>query len=140
MTDHISSELLASAALSIPPSSSTVTVKALLTFEDLIIPHHFFLAPALSTHSSIGSPPPLNATGFTFLIEHAPSEKKVIFDLGIRKNRSRDSPKAKERTGNYPVKITQDVADQLMNAGVDLASIDTVIWRYVASSLLAVSR
>lgn len=68
----------------------------------------------------------------TFLLEH-PSGKRLVFDLGIRKDYENYAPTIAEYipTTNYDIQVTKNVVDILEESGIPGASIDAVIWRYI---------
>jgi hypothetical protein len=71
---------------------------------------------------------------WTFLIEHPRLKRRVLFDLGLRKDTNNLSPAAQEAIspdGPFPFTVNKDVPDQLVDAGILLDSIDALIWRLV---------
>ena len=78
--------------------------------------------------------PFLNVPCFAFLIEN-PTGKKVIFDLGLRKDWQHLSPtvsKTIERFG-LRIEIQDEVVDALSKEGISPGEIDAVILRSVSS-------
>ena len=85
--------------------------------------------------------PDSDITGFTylptipcwvFLIEHS-SGRKVLFDLGIRKDwRNLSSQVVAQLDGlDFDIKIEKDVFEILADGGIAGEEIDSIIWRYV---------
>ncbi|KAJ7119576.1 hypothetical protein C8R44DRAFT_877996 [Mycena epipterygia] len=66
---------------------------------------HAFVHPVLPGHETITLPK------FSFLVEHPKTRKRLMFDLGMRKD---------------PLNFVPSIA----NGGIPLASIDTVIWSH----------
>lgn len=109
----------------LPTGSETVTVK-------LINPVNF--GPAILKRFMAPDVPGLdkfkNSPSFSFLLEH-PSGRKLVFDLGIRKDYQNHSPKITEYlpTTGYTIDIKGGVSDILETSGVSLSEIEAVIWR-----------
>lgn len=66
-----------------------------------------------------------------FLIEH-PRGRKVVWDLGIRKDYENYSPSVAEYlpTTKYDIRIDKDVHDTLQDHNIAGEDIEAVIWRY----------
>ncbi|KAK1226011.1 hypothetical protein PQX77_011029 [Marasmius sp. AFHP31] len=114
--------------ITIPPSSSTVSVQAFDIFADgssiAAIP---FLDPVLPGRDVMVSP------AYAFLITH-PNGRRLMFDLGARKDADGWAPALKAGLTSYPhfdLRVDKDAVEQLTEGGVALESIDTVIWRHV---------
>jgi hypothetical protein len=111
----------------LPSGHETVTVK-------LINPVNF--GPAILNRFMGPDVPGLgrfkNSPSFSFLLEH-PSGRKLVWDLGIRKDYQNYSPKITEYlpTTGYTIEVSQNVADVLEEAGISPASVEAVIWRFV---------
>ncbi|KAJ7048511.1 beta-lactamase-like protein [Mycena amicta] len=114
--------------LEIPLSSSTVTIKLFDgvppgEHSKIKIPAEGFFAPLLAGHEHLECPL------FTFLIEHPATKKRVMFDLGMRKDLDNAAPGA--RIMKYLVPPTDvDIVDQLEASGVTTESISAVIWSH----------
>ncbi|CEJ62859.1 Putative Metallo-beta-lactamase superfamily protein [Penicillium brasilianum] len=70
---------------------------------------------------------------YSFLIENKKLNKKVLFDLGLRKDWKEKLPLPilnQIEAAKAVVDIEQDVADQLRNANVPLESINAIIWSH----------
>lgn len=65
-----------------------------------------------------------------FLLEH-PSGRKLVWDLGIRKDYQNYSPAIAKYipTTNYDIQVQHNVADILAEGGIDLERVEAVIWR-----------
>jgi hypothetical protein len=81
----------------------------------------------------------MNLAGYAFLIQHPRTGRRIMFDLGTRKDIQNLAPKVLDifksvdltPDGHIPFFVTKDVPDQLVAGNVSLSSIDTVIWRLV---------
>ncbi|KAL0575436.1 hypothetical protein V5O48_006527 [Marasmius crinis-equi] len=112
----------------LPSSSSTVSVKAFNTVDDTCqAPAALFLEPVLAGRESMASFPV-----YSFLIEHG-SGRRIMFDLGPRKDVEAYPPKLKERFLSIPgfnIRADKDIVEQLEKGGISLESVDTVIWSH----------
>ena len=107
------------------PPGQTITVK-------LINPVNFgpsklsrFMGPpvdGLEGHASVPS--------LCFLLEH-PSGRRLVWDLGIRKDYTNYAPKIAEYipTTGYTIDAPKHVAEILEDGGIPRAGIEAVIWR-----------
>jgi hypothetical protein len=125
---HVLGHTTVGADFPIPDSKQTVDVK-MLSALSAPVPGSILWAANPDVATAAYTP----IAGYAFLIEHAKSRRRVLFDLGIRKDTQNLSPTAvKEYTGpdgKLIFNVGQDVPDQLVAGKVPLASIDTVIWR-----------
>ncbi|OCK73827.1 hypothetical protein K432DRAFT_311958 [Lepidopterella palustris CBS 459.81] len=65
--------------LEIPESVYTIDVHVIDTISRINgLPVDFFLEPCISGFAR------LNVPSLSFLVQHAPSQRKVLFDLGVR--------------------------------------------------------
>ncbi|KAJ7512048.1 hypothetical protein B0H11DRAFT_2213849 [Mycena galericulata] len=117
-------------ALGIPTSSSTVTVKVFDIMEDpgkVIGPAAFLYTPILPGHETLRAP------DFAFLVENVATKKRVMFDLGPRKDVENAAPQVAElaKAGNMALPVSRDIIEQLTDGGVALDSIDAVVWSHV---------
>ncbi len=111
----------------LPSGEQTVTVKLInpVNFGPAILKR--FMAPDVPGLDKFKDSP-----SFSFLLEH-PSGRKLVFDLGIRKDYVNHAPKIADylpSTG-YTIDVTKNVADILEEGGVPLAEVEAVIWRFV---------
>jgi hypothetical protein len=116
------------ADFAIPASNATVDVKMLDALSAVAGGFRFW-APNPDVPTSAQAP----LAGYSFLIEHPHNHRRILFDLGIRKDSQNLAPAIiKEFSGpdgKLAFTVKQDVPDQLVAGNVTLASIDTVIWR-----------
>lgn len=108
------------------PAGETIAVKLINTVNFGPAQLHRFMAPpvpGLETFRSIPS--------FSFILEHQ-SGRKVVFDLGIRKDYMNYSPKVAEYipTTSYNIEVKKNVADVLEEAGIPPTSVEAVIWSH----------
>lgn len=109
------------------PAGQALTVKVINTVNFGPAQLNRFMAPpvpGMETHPSNPS--------FSFLLEHT-SGRKLVFDLGIRKDYQNYAPKIAEYipTTKYNIEVTQNVIDILEEGNIKGEDIEAVIWRYV---------
>ncbi|KAL4734914.1 beta-lactamase-like protein [Aspergillus similis] len=111
--------------LQIPPGAS-ITVR-------LINPVNFgpsrlerFMAPRVPGLEGFARNPTLS-----FLLEHS-SGRKLVFDLGIRKDYQNYAPKIAEYipTTGYKIEVEKNVVDTLEEQGVAVEDVEGVIWSH----------
>ncbi|KAF8216934.1 beta-lactamase-like protein, partial [Mycena galopus ATCC 62051] len=84
-----------------------------------------FILPVLPGHES--STFPVHA----FLLEHGPTHKRIMFDLGIRSDTSNLAPSVASLFSElFQVEPHKDITELLQEGGINLTSIDTVIWSH----------
>ncbi|KAI6361565.1 hypothetical protein MCOR25_006469 [Pyricularia grisea] len=114
--------------VTLPVGSEVVTVKIInpVNFGPAILDR--FMAPPVPGFEKFPALP-----SFSFLIEHPSSGRKLVFDLGIRKDyKTGYSPKICQYipTTNYDIKVEKDVVEILEEGGVDPQKIEGVIWSH----------
>lgn len=84
-----------------------------------------FMAPPVPGLETFKTSPSLS-----FLLEH-PSGRKLVFDLGIRKDFNNYAPSIAEYipTTNYDIQVTKNVVDLLEENRIEPADIEAVVWR-----------
>ncbi|KZT21028.1 Metallo-hydrolase/oxidoreductase [Neolentinus lepideus HHB14362 ss-1] len=115
-----------SSLISIPASNSTVSV-SILNVASVNVPAFPFLHPVPPGHERLVAPV------FTFLIEHPNKNRKIMFDLGLRKRLEESAPAFLDnwsQPGGMKADVEKDVATRLKEGGVDLGSVDTIIWSH----------
>lgn len=114
-----------SVQVTIPPGDEIVTVKLMnpVNFGPAILQR--FMAPPVPGLETFKTSPSL-----CFVLEHS-SGRKLVFDLGIRKDHSNYSPTiaAYLPTTNYDIQVDKNVADILQEGGIALRDVEAVIWR-----------
>ena len=111
--------------LQIPPSKTTVDVSIINTTSRIkLIPYKVFVEPDYKGLDYLDCP------AFSFLIEH-PSGRKLVFDLGVRKDWENGPQRIVDRIkdGGWSVTAEKDVAQILREGGVDPKDIEAIIWR-----------
>lgn len=110
----------------IPPGEVAVRVSMInpVTFGPAVLER--FMAPAVPGLDTFKVVPSL-----CFFLEH-PSGRKVVWDLGIRKDWENYSPEISSYipTTKYSIQVSKNVADILHENGVELHQVEAVIWRF----------
>lgn len=111
----------------LPSGEAVIEVKLInpVNFGPAII--NRFMAPPVPGLDTFKTSPSLS-----FLLEH-PSGRKVVFDLGIRKDYCNYSAKITSYlpTTNYNIEVEKNVAEILEDGGVCLDDVEAVVWRSV---------
>lgn len=109
----------------LPAGQQIVTVKLInpVNFGPAILSR--FMAPAVPGLETFATSP-----SHSFLLEH-PSRRKLVFDLGIRKDYENYSANiaAYIPTTKYNIDVEKNVVDILEDGGVKAQEIEGVIWR-----------
>lgn len=86
-----------------------------------------FMAPDVPGLETFETSPSL-----CFLLEHS-SGRKLVWDLGIRKDYGNYAPKIADYlpTTKYKIQVEKNVADILLDHGIEAAEVEAVIWRCV---------
>jgi hypothetical protein len=126
---------MASHALSIPASNSTVSVSIINTTS---FARHFPLSQFFDDPSP--GLDAFNLCSLAFLITHrdaAGKERNVVFDLGIRQDWQHYVPKIVERieSFNTEVEVEKQLVDILRQGGTKPEDVEAVLWRYGSSSV-----
>jgi len=118
--------------LNIPESNSTVVVHVMNSTTRIQgIPSNFFFEPEIKGFDT------LDPTAFSFLIEHPASSRKLLWDLGVRKDWQDLAPgiaKAIKDRG-WKVTVEKGVAEILEEGGVKPKDINSIIWRFVGLAI-----
>ncbi|KAJ7675854.1 beta-lactamase-like protein [Mycena polygramma] len=115
--------------LGIPTAEATVSLTAFDVVSSpraVNVPAAAFMQPVLEGHATFHSPV------FAFLVVHAASGRRVLFDLGPRKDMENAAPGIAEavKAGFIVMPVERDIVEQLADNGVDLDSISAVIWSH----------
>ncbi|PWY92283.1 hypothetical protein BO70DRAFT_357416 [Aspergillus heteromorphus CBS 117.55] len=111
----------------IPPSTSTVDVSIIDTTSTIHFPTSIFVAPEINGVKS------QTAKSYAFLIEHKPTGRRLVFDLGVRKdyqNLAKPIYDSLIGSGVFTLDVQKNVADILTENGVELDTIDAIIWSH----------
>jgi hypothetical protein len=121
-------------AVELPTGQTTVVVRLInpVNFGPAILKR--FMAPQVPGLDTFK-----NSPSFSFLLEH-PSGKKLVFDLGIRKDYLNHAPKISNYlpTTGYTIEVSKNVTEILEEGDVALSQVDAVIWRFVWHSLAGI--
>ncbi len=112
--------------LNIPDSKSIVNVRIINSTSRIKgIPYSVFVTPPYKGLDHLDCP------AFSFLIEHESSGRKLLFDLGVRKDWENLPPTIVKRLkdGGWMVTVERGVADILEEGGVAPKDIEAIIWR-----------
>lgn len=112
--------------LKIPSSQTTVSIRIIDTTSHIKdIPLNLFVSPPITGHTSLDCP------AYAFLIEHH-SGRKVLFDLGVRKDPENFAPAIRDliKKGGWGVTVKEDVYEQLESHGVSGSDIEAIIWSH----------
>lgn len=109
----------------IPKSSKTVDVQLINTTASIIVGALGFVQPILPGHELLHLPT------FCFLIRHKASKRTVLFDCGARKDwRQALAPSIVDVVAQAEIRVEKNVDEILIDGGVDLEDINSIIWRY----------
>jgi hypothetical protein len=110
----------------IPNGSTTVNVHLINPVNFGPAQIHRFMAPPVPGLETFKTSP-----SHSFYIEH-PSGRKLVFDLGIRKDYQNYSKSIADYlpTTKYNIEVSKNVADILQESGVELSQIEAVIWSH----------
>ncbi|KAI0425647.1 beta-lactamase-like protein [Xylaria sp. FL1042] len=110
--------------LNIPSSHHVVDVSVINSTTHVRGPLGFFVKDPLPGHETLDCP------SFVFLIQH-PSGKKVLFDLGLRKDTEAFPPIVRGGMAAFAMTAEKDVAQILQEDGkIALGEIDSIIWSH----------
>lgn len=111
----------------IPPSKATVDVRVFdVGNTTLVNSTSAFYLPVLPGHETITSPM------FAFLIEHKSTQKRFMFDLGMRSDPLNLVPSLASSfaSGAFSAPPFKGITELLEDGGIPLTSIDAVIWSH----------
>lgn len=112
--------------LNIPDSKSVVNVHIIDSTSRIKgIPFSAFMTPPYKGLDYLDCP------AFCFLIENQSSGRKVLFDLGVRKDWENLPATIVKRIkdGGWTVTIKKEVAEILLEGGVAPKEVEAIIWR-----------
>ena len=119
-------------SIDVPQGQTSVKVTVVDNGARISGPISMFLEPPLLDHLQAEG---LEAPAYVFLVEHEALERKLVFDLGIRKEISAYAPSVIEYHKAFTLKPGKDVFEVLQDGGIDLKTVEAVIWRSVAIEL-----
>ena len=112
--------------LHIPSANSIVQVSIIDTTTHIGgIPNGLFMVPPIPGYEY------LNCPSYSFLIEHS-SGRKILFDLGVRKDWDNLAPKVFNRLkeSDWDIRVPKDVREILEEEGIDPGTVDGIVWRF----------
>ncbi|KIY02267.1 uncharacterized protein Z520_02405 [Fonsecaea multimorphosa CBS 102226] len=113
--------------LDIPPSTNTVTVRIIDSTSQLTAHMSMIVEPHIPGHDLLRCP------AYSFLVEH-PSGRKLLYDLGTRKDWQNFSPVVNQllKDHDLTVEVKKDVAEILEDHGVPAGegAIEAIIWSH----------
>ncbi|KAH7124857.1 beta-lactamase-like protein [Dactylonectria estremocensis] len=127
MTGLESSKPSSTPTAGIPLSGNTCDVSLIDTTTDLLVKTSALLEPEIQGHEF------LNLPTFAFYIYNPRSDKRLLFDMGSRKDWWNLPPEvvgAIEAKGVPGIRITKDIREILVDGGIDPATIDAVVWSH----------
>ncbi|KAJ7790702.1 hypothetical protein B0H14DRAFT_2938448 [Mycena olivaceomarginata] len=112
-----------------PTSDATVSLTAfnvVTDMRDVSAPAEGLFQPIPAGRESF------NVPVFAFLVEHVTTGRRIMFDLGPRKDQENSAPPFPEmiKAGLFTMPVDRDITEQLVDNGVDLKSISAVIWSH----------
>ncbi|TPX08639.1 uncharacterized protein E0L32_009828 [Thyridium curvatum] len=107
--------------LSIPDSRSTVSVSVIDSTSKIIAKTGIVVQPHIQGHDEFNCP------CYSFLITHPASGRKVLFDLGIRKDPENFAPRTRSFASAMTIISERNVADIL---GKNASTITDIIWSH----------
>lgn len=113
-------------SITIPEGSLAVKVHLVNTVNFGPAQIHRFMEPAVPGLETFKTSP-----SHSFYIEH-PSGRKLVFDLGIRKDYQNYSKSITDYlpTTKYDIQVSKNVSDVLEESGIEPGSIEAVIWSH----------
>ncbi|MCJ1289500.1 hypothetical protein MMC34_001033 [Xylographa carneopallida] len=112
--------------LHIPSANSIVQVSIIDTTTHIGgIPNGLFMVPPIPGYEY------LNCPSYSFLIEHS-SGRKILFDLGVRKDWDNLAPKVFNRLkeSDWDIRVPKDVREILEEEGIDPGTVDGIVWSH----------
>ena len=114
---------------SLPPSNNVVDVSIIDTTGFVHgVPANLMMYPKVGKHEETSCP------CYSFLIHHKPTDTRMLFDLGIRKDYETGYPPTlRDRLKDFGWKISvpSDVSEILTANGTPLDSINAIVWSHV---------
>ena len=91
----------------------------------MVIPAAQIMTPEIKGHTNLTAP------SFSFLIEH-PSGRKLVFDLGLRKDYENLPPVIQRflEEARWEIEVGQNVSEILEEGGIKTSDIESVIWSH----------
>ncbi|KAK9371441.1 beta-lactamase-like protein [Lipomyces chichibuensis] len=112
--------------LKIPNGSTAVNVRIIDSTTRMTLPAAHLVLPEIGQHNTLSGVP-----SFSFLIEH-PSGRKLVFDLGLRKD-FKNLPSVVQTflaQFGWEITVQKNVSEILEENGVPSSTIEAVIWSH----------
>ena len=109
----------------IPDGHTAVRVSVIDTGARISGPLAMFMEPSLLEHQQEN----LSAPAYVFLVEHEQSGRRILFDLGIRKLYEDFPPVVRNYHSAFHVETGAEVFEMLRDHGIDLSTIEAIVWR-----------
>lgn len=105
--------------LNIPVSNATVRVRMVDTSAVMVVNSKSFIEPVQTGHET------LNLYVAAFLLDHPPSGREIMFDLGVRKDYWKLPAALQKRLGTVipALRVDSDTTDILQEQGIALKDI-----------------
>ncbi|CAK7233732.1 hypothetical protein SBRCBS47491_008711 [Sporothrix bragantina] len=114
------------AGLGVPISNATARVRMVDTTGVMLVKSAPFIQPVQKGHET------LSLYVAAFLIDHPPSGRKIMFDLGVRKDYWTLPASLQKRLGTVipGLRIDKDTTEILQEQGIALNDISSVVWSH----------
>lgn len=110
------------------PSGVAAKVQIINTSAAIEVPVGVFMSPAFPGHEILRAP------AFSFLVEQVSSGRKLLFDLGCRKDWQKFSPAVMKLISGpgWKIEVQESVSEILQENGVDAAvgAIEGIVWSH----------
>ncbi|CAK7203201.1 hypothetical protein SEUCBS139899_005932 [Sporothrix eucalyptigena] len=112
--------------LDIPPSTSTVRIRAIDCRSDQVVDASAFIDPVLPGQAT------LNLPTMAFLVDHPAKRKRVLFDCGGRRDHQMYALGVRQKMDEILIgmKTERDIDEILLEAGITLETVDSMIWSH----------
>ncbi|KAJ3576526.1 hypothetical protein NPX13_g3670 [Xylaria arbuscula] len=113
-------------SITVPESTATANVTIIDNGARIGGPLSFFMEPVPEsiTYDGLGAP------AYVFFVENQRSGRRVIFDLGIRKDPENLAPFILAYHKDFTIQGGEDISEFLQTRGVGLDSVEAVIWSH----------
>ena len=112
------------------PNGETVRVRIIDTTSRIeLVPSTFLMEPIVPGFTHMPKLP-----SWSFLVEHGPTGKKVLFDLGVPPDWKSMSPATTDHTiaAGWKVSAEKNTVQILEENGISGQEINSIIWRFVS--------
>ncbi|KAL2882020.1 hypothetical protein SGCOL_002760 [Colletotrichum sp. CLE4] len=110
----------------VPSSASTVNVRVIDSTSKIGVSMAGMVSHTIKGHSWLSCP------AYVFLVEHPPTGRKVLFDLGVRKDFEHLAPPIQHwmKESRTTCSVEKDVREILEEGGVEAGEIESIIWSH----------